>query len=148
MLHFDANPINIGYIWLQSYEEFVNVKNNIKQKNLNTVLANISKTISRHPTHSSLSCHIFQLKECYEIVNESQPSAGILHRCRFFTEMHFYSRNWVIFQVSERSNCFSIDVWKIKKMNLSFYFLTFLFVICISFVMWSSKTRKYWFLDI
>ena len=28
-------------IWLQSYEEFVNTKNNIEQKNLNTVFANI-----------------------------------------------------------------------------------------------------------
>ena len=33
-------------IWLQSYDEFVNAQNNIKQKNLNTVLANISKSIS------------------------------------------------------------------------------------------------------
>ena len=32
-------------IWLQSYEEFVNAKNNIKQRNLNTVFANTSKTI-------------------------------------------------------------------------------------------------------
>ena len=31
-------------IWLQSYEGFVNAKNNIKQGNLNTVFANISKT--------------------------------------------------------------------------------------------------------
>ena len=30
-------------IWLQSYEEFVIAKNNIKQRNLNTVFANISK---------------------------------------------------------------------------------------------------------
>ena len=32
-------------IWLQSYKQFVNTENNIKQKNLNTVFANISKTI-------------------------------------------------------------------------------------------------------
>ena len=32
MLHFDPNPITIGFIWLQSYEEFVNAKNNIKTK--------------------------------------------------------------------------------------------------------------------
>ena len=31
-------------IWLQSYEGFDNAKNNIKQRNLNTVFANISKT--------------------------------------------------------------------------------------------------------
>ena len=31
-------------IWLQSYEELVNAKNNMKQRNLNTVFANISKT--------------------------------------------------------------------------------------------------------
>ena len=38
-------------IWLQSYEEFVNAKNNIKQRNWNTVFANISKPIS--PTSDS-----------------------------------------------------------------------------------------------
>ena len=31
-------------IWLQSYVGFENAKNNIKQRNLNTVFANISKT--------------------------------------------------------------------------------------------------------
>ena len=45
MLNFDAN--HITNIWLQSYEEFVNAKNNINQQNLN----NISKTIS--PTSDS-----------------------------------------------------------------------------------------------
>ena len=38
-------------IWLQSYEWFINGKNNIKQRNLNTVFANISKTTS--PTSDS-----------------------------------------------------------------------------------------------
>ena len=52
-------------IWLQSYEEFVNDKNIIKQRNLNTVFANISKAI--WPTsnsfllimsHMSLTTHL------------------------------------------------------------------------------------------
>ena len=52
VLHFDANPITIGYIWLQSCEGFINnAKNNIKQRNLNTVFANISKKTS--PTSDS-----------------------------------------------------------------------------------------------
>ena len=38
-------------IWLQSYVGFVNAKNNIKQRNSNTVYANISKTTS--PTSDS-----------------------------------------------------------------------------------------------
>ena len=38
-------------IWLQSYEEFVNAKITIKQKNLNTVFDNILKTI--YPTSDS-----------------------------------------------------------------------------------------------
>ena len=38
MLHFDVKLD----IRLQSYEVFVNVKNNVKQKNLNPVFANIS----------------------------------------------------------------------------------------------------------
>ena len=47
-------------IWLQSSEEFVNIKNNIKQRNLNTIFANISKTTS--PTSDSfllIMSHIF-----------------------------------------------------------------------------------------
>ena len=51
MLHIDADPITIGYIWLQSYEGFVNAKNSIKQRNWHTVFANISKPIS--PTSDS-----------------------------------------------------------------------------------------------
>ena len=46
MHHFDANPIANGYIWLQSYKGFDNVKDSMKQRNLNTILANISKTTS------------------------------------------------------------------------------------------------------
>ena len=38
-------------IWLQSYEGFDNAKNIMKQRNLNNVLANISKTTS--PTSDS-----------------------------------------------------------------------------------------------
>ena len=38
-------------IWLQSYEGFDHAKNNMKQRNLNTVFANISKTLS--PTSDS-----------------------------------------------------------------------------------------------
>ena len=42
MLHFDANPIKIGYLVTQLYEKFVNAKiNNIKLNNLNTVFAKI-----------------------------------------------------------------------------------------------------------
>ena len=44
MLYFDAHPITIGYL-VTDYEEFFNAKNNIKQRNLNTIFANISKTI-------------------------------------------------------------------------------------------------------
>ena len=45
MLYFDATPLQLD-IWLQNYEGFVNAKNNIKQRNLNTVCANISNTTS------------------------------------------------------------------------------------------------------
>ena len=49
-------------IWLHSYDKFVNVKNNIKQRNLNIVFANISsqKQHGRHPTTSFWSCHIYK----------------------------------------------------------------------------------------
>ena len=45
-LHFDANPIKIGYLVTE-----LNAENSMKQKNLITVFANISKTIS--PTSDS-----------------------------------------------------------------------------------------------
>ena len=54
---FSYTPLQLD-IRLQSYEGFDNAKNNKKQKNLNTVFANISKTTSHNPTHSSWSCHI------------------------------------------------------------------------------------------
>ena len=42
------------YNRLQRFEEFIYAKNNIKQRNLNTVLAKISqKQCLQHPTHSS-----------------------------------------------------------------------------------------------
>ena len=44
MLHFDANPITSGYL-----EGFNNAKYNMKQRNLNIVLAIISKTTSPTP---------------------------------------------------------------------------------------------------
>ena len=50
MLHFDPNSIAIGYL-VTSYEGFDNSKNNMKQRNLNAVFANISKTTS--PTSDS-----------------------------------------------------------------------------------------------
>ena len=39
--------------WLQSYERFDNAKNNMKQRNLITVLPISQKQHLRHPTHSS-----------------------------------------------------------------------------------------------
>ena len=47
---FMQTPLQLD-IWLQSYEGFDNTKNNMKQSNLNTVFANISKTTS--PTSDS-----------------------------------------------------------------------------------------------
>ena len=47
--------------WLQSYDEFVNAKNNIKQRNLNTVFANISKTTS--PTSDSFLLIMSHIKQ-------------------------------------------------------------------------------------
>ena len=46
MLHFDVNPIEIGYLVLQSCEGLVDAKNNVNKKDLNTDFANITKTIS------------------------------------------------------------------------------------------------------
>ena len=45
--HFDTNPNQIGYIWLQGYEQFINTQNKAKQRDLNSFFANISKTISQ-----------------------------------------------------------------------------------------------------
>ena len=47
-----------SYIWLQSYEQFIKDEYNIKQKNLDSFLADISKTKFATSTHSSWSCHL------------------------------------------------------------------------------------------
>ena len=63
MLYFDANPITYWDIWLQSYEEYVNAKNNIN-KGIWTLFLPISqKQYHRHPTHSAWSCHTFFTNE-------------------------------------------------------------------------------------
>ena len=49
-------------IWLQGYEGFHNAKNNMKQRNLNTVFANISKTTS--PTSDSFLLIMSHIQKC------------------------------------------------------------------------------------
>ena len=51
-------PLQLN-IWLQSYEELVNAKNNIKERNWNTVFANISKPIS--PTSNLVLLIMFHI---------------------------------------------------------------------------------------
>ena len=46
-------------VWLPSYEEFINAKNNINQKNLNTLFANNSKSVS--PTSDLFLLSVSQL---------------------------------------------------------------------------------------
>ena len=50
MLHFDAYPIEIEYLVTDEFEGFVNAKNNIKQKNLNS-FANIGLISLDHVTY-------------------------------------------------------------------------------------------------
>ena len=52
--------------WLQIYEELVNAKNNIKQRNLNTVFANTSKSI--FPTSDSFLLIMSQITLAATIV--------------------------------------------------------------------------------
>ena len=64
MLHFvEQTPLESD-IWLQSHEQFINTENNIKQKNLNFFLANISKIISA----TSDSFHFSTYQQCSRIV--------------------------------------------------------------------------------
>ena len=60
MLHFDANPKNCKSDYIQSYEQFIRTKNNIKQKNLTSFFANIAITIS--PTSDSFLLIMSQYK--------------------------------------------------------------------------------------
>ena len=56
-------------IWLQSYEGFDNFKNSMKQRNLNTVFDNISKTTS--PTSDSfllIMSHMLLLYAPYKAI--------------------------------------------------------------------------------
>ena len=54
-----STPLQLD-IWLQSYEGF-DTKKQTWNKGIWTLFMPISKTTSRHPTHSSWSCHIFEL---------------------------------------------------------------------------------------
>ena len=59
-------------IWLQSYEEFVNVKNVIKQRNWNTVFANISKPISQtSDSFLLIMSHILIKSKYNELINHN-----------------------------------------------------------------------------
>ena len=63
ILHFDAKPIEIGYLVNELRDQFIKAENNIKQKNLNYFFANVSKNIS--PTSHSLSLIMSHIKKIY-----------------------------------------------------------------------------------
>ena len=68
-------------IWLRSYERFDNAKNNIKQRNLNTGFANISKTTS--PTSDSL------LLIMSHIINDFVNQSSLHHHLTWFLIIKF-----------------------------------------------------------
>ena len=49
-------------IWLQSYEGFENAKNKMKQRNLNNVFGNISKTSPTSDSFLLIMSHIMYIK--------------------------------------------------------------------------------------
>ena len=67
-------------IWLQSYDGFDNAKNNMKQRNLNTVFANITKTTS--PTSNSLLLIMSQIGEDKRI-HGTEEDADITNQVTF-----------------------------------------------------------------
>ena len=70
-------------IWLQSKRN-LSMQDNIKQDNLNTIFASISKTIS--PTSDSF----LLIMSHYEIVDEARPLSGfVTTHADLFKEMHF-----------------------------------------------------------
>ena len=71
-------PLKLN-IW--SYDEFINAKNNIKQKNLNTVFVIISKTLS--PTLDS-----FLLIMSHVIISSLLPSIFVFGEQRTFEFEH------------------------------------------------------------
>ena len=80
------------------------------------------------------------LKEYYEIVEKSRPLSGFFsHTCWFF-----YGNAFLIMKLSNPSpTCFTIDVW-----NINCLFLTFLYIfVCISFYMssvvsWQKRIKS------
>ena len=62
-------------IWLQSYEGFDNAKNSMKQRNLNTVFANISKS-------TSLTSDSFLLIMSHCVVLEYSQTCHSFDTCR------------------------------------------------------------------
>ena len=66
-------------IWLQSYDGFDNAKNNMKQRNLNTGFANISKTTS--PTSDSF--HLFMSHIALQVTLHEQLAESHSNKLRW-----------------------------------------------------------------
>ena len=102
-------------IWLQSYEGFVNAKNNIKQRNLNTVFDNISKTTS--PTSDSfllIMSHMFFQCNCDPMINTYSIASGHvtaytqLTSFNFLTILHLELHNFGSYYLAIQYCCISI----------------------------------------
>ena len=84
-------------IWLQSYEEFVNAKNYIKQRKLNTAFANISKPIL--PTSDPFLLIMWHIactvrRDCYLLICTVLCLTYILrHTCKLSNGWMFLQKN-------------------------------------------------------
>ena len=85
-------------IWLQSYEGFVNAKNNVKQRNLNTIFANISITTS--PTSDS-----FLLIMSHMIISTRSHNLSLMH-FNFIKTLYSMYNQWP-------------NVWLLKHLTFS-----------------------------
>ena len=92
-------PLQMDF-WLQSYEGFVNAKNKTKQRNLNAVFANISKTTS--PTSDSfllIMSHICQISFVKQMQGQ-HSSLGIEQREICFKAATF-PLQMILFQIPD-----------------------------------------------
>ena len=88
-------------IWLQSYEGFDNAKNNMKQRNFNTVYSNISKTTS--PTSDSFLLIMSQFG--FRRVSHEAASNN-----KYYENKNVYGKSIMKSSI--------LDFWQVNKHNL------------------------------
>ena len=122
MLHFDANPIKKWIIWLQSYDQFINTKNNIKHTVINIdkcsywVKTIVSSTVQVEMFTLLFSCFLHENKNTWIYT---------VHVCIWNKSLNLHKKTtWQI--CSKLVKCENVHLQK-----LSLQYVTAKYMLCI-----------------